>query len=100
MYMNIKIFCILSGVLLLLAIPSGWPYSYYIFLRWFISIVGLYVAYAFYDSQLQSWALVFLSIGLLFNPIIPIYLDKQSWVPIDLISAFLFFIASYSYRKK
>ena len=100
MNMNIKTLCIISGVCLLLAIPTGWPYDFYVLLRWFIFGVSAYVAYGFYKSNLPAWALIFGGIFLLFNPIFPVYLSKSSWVLIDFVSAILFFLAAYSIKTK
>jgi len=98
--MNIKWFCIPSGILLLLAIPTGWPYDFYILLRWVIFVSAGVIAWNFYKSQLTGWSLVFGSIVFLFNPIIPIYLAKSSWVLIDFVGAILFFLAAYSIKEK
>ncbi|MBP8961087.1 hypothetical protein KBG31_02600 [Patescibacteria group bacterium] len=98
--MNIRWLCIVSSVLLLLAIPSGWwPYGYYILLRWVIFISSIISALGFYKSKLTAWAFIFGAIAFLFNPIAPIYLSKTCWVSIDLISAVLFFLAAYSFKK-
>ena len=98
--MNMKWLGVASGALLLLAIPTGWPYNLYILLRWAICISASVVAYGFYKSSLQGWALVFVAIGLLFNPLIPVYLAKSSWVLIDFISAIVFFLSAYSVKTK
>lgn len=98
--MNIKWACIISGVMLLLAIPTGMPYDYYIVLRWVIFLSSIFVAYVFYKSHLLAWTFIFGGIAFLFNPIAPIYLSKESWVPIDLIASVLFFVAAYSVKKK
>lgn len=98
--MNIKWLCIASGILLLLAIPTGWPYDFYILLRWLIFISSIIVAYGFYKSKVTAWAFIFGAVALLFNPIAPIYLNKQSWVPIDFVTAILFFLAAYSTKKE
>lgn len=95
-----KNLCILAGTLLLLAMSTFLPYSFYVFLRWAICLVSIYVSYGFLISKLNGWALVFGAIGIVFNPIIPIYLTKASWLPIDFIGAILFFIAGYSAKKK
>jgi hypothetical protein len=97
--MNIKWLCIISGGLLLLGIPTGWPYSYYILLRWIISIASIFIAYSFYNSKLQAWALIFGAVAILFNPIVPIYFAKSTWVIFDFIGACLFFIAAFSKKK-
>ncbi len=98
--MNIKWLCIASGILLLLAIPTGWPYDFYILLRWVISISSIVVAWGFYKSKLTAWTLVFGAIAFLFNPVAPIYLNKASWTLIDFVSAILFFLAGYSVKRR
>lgn len=98
--MNLKWICILSGIMLLFAIPTGWPYGFYELLRWIIFISSIIVAWGFYNSKLTAWTFIFGAIAFLFNPIAPIYLDKQTWVPIDFVGAVLFFIAAYSIKKK
>lgn len=97
--MNIKWFCIVSGILLLLAIPAWLPSDFYILLRWFIFISSAIVAYNFYTSKLQAWALIFGAVAFLFNPIAPIYLSKSTWVIFDFIGAVLFFFASQATRR-
>lgn len=93
--MNIKLICIGSGILLLLAIPSGWwPYSYYQLLRLAIFVSSGVVAYNFYEKNLTGWTLVFGAICLLFNPVFPFFMDKSSWIVIDFGSALLFFYAT------
>lgn len=93
--MKIRRLCLISGVLLILAIPTGWPYIYYEFLRSAIFVSSIIIADTFHKSKLISWTFVFGAIAFLFNPIIPIYLSKSSWIPIDFLSAILFFYAAH-----
>jgi ABC-type Mn2+/Zn2+ transport system permease subunit len=58
------------------------------------------VAWGFYKSHLPAWAFIFGAVSFLFNPLIPVYLNKSSWIPIDFISAILFFLAAYSTRRR
>lgn len=95
-----KRLCIASGIFLLLAIPSGWPYDYYILLRWFICISAIITARGFYKSKLTGWVLIFAALAFLFNPLFPVHLNKSSWVGIDLISAIVFFLSAYSIKNK
>lgn len=97
--MDLKSQCIIAAILLVLAIPPGWPYGFYQFLRLTIFITAAIVAWGFYNSKLTPWAWVFGSVAFLFNPLIPIHLDKSSWVPIDFMAAMLFFLAAYSVKK-
>lgn len=100
MTMNIKKLCIFAGVLLILAIPPGLPSDYYKILRIVIFIASVAVAWRFYKSHLIPWALIFGSVAFLFNVIRPIYLTRNNWVPIDFISAILFFLAAYSAKRE
>ena len=88
----ISIFLLLSAILPL-------PYGYYMFLRLVIFICSLILAYNFYKFNSQYWAVIFGLISLIFNPIIPIYLDKKMWISIDIISAGLFFFSLESIKK-
>jgi len=98
--MNIKWPSIISGVLLLLGILNIWPYDYYIILRWVVCGVAVFNAVGFSKPKLTGWVLVFGALAFLFNPLVPIYMNKSSWVGIDLISAVLFFISAYSIKQK
>lgn len=87
-------FILLAGALLLLAIPSGlWPYFYYQILRWVITIVALYSAYSSYKTKNTKWTIIMGAVAVLFNPIAPIYFDKNTWQILDLVTAGVFFVS-------
>lgn len=92
--MNIKWICIVAGVMALLAILPSWPYSYYQILRLVLFVSSLVVAYSFYNSKQQGWALAFGAIAFLFNPIFPVFLNRSTWSGIDLITGIIYFLAS------
>lgn len=94
-----KWLCLTSAILLLLAIPTGWPYGFYILLRWFIFFSSVFIAYFYYKSKIEAWVFVFGAIAFLFNPISPVYLSKSTWVILDFIVAVLFFLTSQSLKK-
>ena len=90
---------ILSGInkatviFLLLALGS-WPYSYYIFLRWFVFLsTVLHIGVSISRRRFLVLA-VFVPIGMLFNPLYPVYLSKGAWVFIDIFAA-MFMVISY-----
>lgn len=92
-------FVILAGVMLILAIPSIWPYGYFQLLRWVVTIVSIYSAYIAYESKNKTWVFIMGAIAVLFNPISPIYLQKGTWVVLDLVTSILMFISITKIKK-
>lgn len=78
-----------SAILLIIAIGSH-PYSYYQILRWIIAGSSIYSGWVFSELKLHNWAWAFFIIGILFNSIIPVYLDKSTWQLIDIVVAIVF----------
>jgi len=74
--------CVIA--MLLLALISL-PYGYYILLRWVVTVTAGYIAYLAYIEKRQLWITIFIFIAIIFNPIVPIYLDRQIWSIINVI---------------
>ncbi len=87
--MKLKHISFITGILLLIGILRL-PYSYYEFLRIFVSISAVYFAYKFNESKQQGWLIIFGMIALLFNPIAPVYLSKETWILIDIVAGGIF----------
>ena len=87
--LKFTVFILLIGILPL-------PYGFYIFLRLCVTIVSLFTAFKIVERQSNNfWILIIISI--LFNPIIPVFLFKIAWIPIDLFASFYFFKLSKKY---
>ncbi len=95
-YKNIA--SVITVVLLLLAIPSGWPYGYYVFLRWVATISAIFLVWIAYDLKKTFWLFSMGIVAILFNPIIPIHLDKEIWGVIDFIIAILFLVSIFKIK--
>ncbi|TFB08173.1 hypothetical protein E3V08_05140 [Candidatus Atribacteria bacterium MT.SAG.1] len=89
----------ISIIMLLLAIPTFWPYGYYILLRWAITISALFLLWLAYESKKTFWLFLMGMIAILFNPIIPIHLDKETWVIIDVIVAVIFLVSIFKIKN-
>ena len=89
---------VITGLMLCLAITEL-PYGYYQFLRWIVCGVGILVAYTAFRYEVKWAVFVFGAVAVLFNPIFPIYLTREIWLPIDLVCG-LFFFLSPNYIKK
>jgi len=91
---------VISIIMLLLALPSGWPYGYYQILRFVVCGTSAYMAYQCYTDKNQKWTWLLGVIAVLFNPILPIHMDKESWAVIDVIVAAIFTIFLIKFKKK
>lgn len=81
-----------AAIILLLA-PLEWPYGYYRFLRVAVTVAaaGLCV---FTHRIGEKWLSVALFLTLLtFNPLVPLGLEKDQWVVLNLLGAAVFFVA-------
>lgn len=87
------------GIFLLVAI-GAWPYAYYQLLRWVVCGVGAYTAYLSYGSGRIGWAWTFGVIAILFNPILPFYMQRETWQVVDLAAAVPFLIFPFIDKKR
>lgn len=90
---------IISGIMLLLAIPSIWPYSYYQILRWVVTLVACYSAYTAHESKQNNWMFIMIGIAILFNPIAPIHFKKSTWTIFNLMTAIVMFYSINNTNK-
>ena len=89
----------LIAVAMLLISLADLPYGYYQLLRFVICGVAVYVAYTAYNWQ-KIWVVwLFGFVALLFNPLIPIYLSREIWQPIDVICTILFIVIVFILKK-
>jgi hypothetical protein len=84
------VFTFVPLVLLLLACMARWPYGFYIFLRFVVCASAIYMAVFAYVIRNQFWIWMMVGIAILFNPLVPIYLSRSEWGPIDMITAMVF----------
>lgn len=92
-------FTIVAGIMLLLAIPPIWPYPYFQILRWVVMGVAIYNAYRAEGLEKTQWVYIMGAIAILFNPLFPIYFQKDTWVILDLITAILMFVSIVKIKK-
>jgi hypothetical protein len=66
---------------------EGLPSSYFILLRWAVSIVSAFALISMIERRdVLGWRITFVIILLLFNPILLIHLDRELWQIIDVIT--------------
>jgi len=73
------------SVLLLFGALGTHPYSYYQNLRLVVTITAVFEGWLSHTNNKKEWVWTFLVIGIVFNPIFPIYLPRGLWVIIDVV---------------
>jgi len=70
------------------------PYDYYRLLRWIVCGVAAFAAFrASERNKNGGWVWVLAFVALLFNPIIPVHLERETWAFIDVGVAVLLLIS-------
>ena len=78
---------------MLLAAMGRWPYGYYQFMRWVVCVAAVFVAYKGWTFK-QTWAVwAFGFVAVLFNPIVPFHIQRDTWQVIDFLAAAIFIVA-------
>jgi len=77
------------GILLFIGVLNM-PYGYYRLLRIVVTISSAVYSFHFLEENKMNMVYLFGFIAILFNPIIPIYFDKQTWMVIDIVVGGLF----------
>ncbi len=97
---NQKKILLVISIFCFIALFDGLPYGYFTFLRFTVFGIFTYMTYVLYHSDKNSlWVWVFGFIAVLFNPFIPVYLDREIWWFIDLvIGIFLLLLSIFKFE--
>ncbi len=80
---------LIPAIILLLISQLDWAYGFYQLLRVVVTFTAVYHASSLYDRGNELWSL-YAGIAVLFNPFLPVHLDRSNWAIIDLVTAFIF----------
>ena len=84
--------------MLLLAL-TPLPYGYYTLLRIVVCGAAVWTVLVAYPAKKLWIVWLFAAIAIVFNPIIPIHLDRNIWAVIDVVTALLF-ICTVFYKPR
>lgn len=77
------------------------PIGYYTLLRIVVTISSVAIVVTEYKYGINQWVISIGLIAIIFNPLIPIYLNnKFAWIPIDITVGIVFAIKSFSLKYK
>ena len=91
------------AILLIWAVAQH-PYSYYVLLRWIVSLVAAYSAVEAWQGRRTGFIWLCAALGLIFNPLRPVHLDRGMWGVIDILAACALgstiIVLSYTIKKE
>lgn len=97
--MSYRTLASVAAVLLVVALAEL-PYGYYTLLRIVVCGVSAYGAFIAYGVQTEGWTLVLGMTALVFNPLIPIHLEREVWSIVDLVTAGVLFASGLTLPRR
>ena|SRR5690606_27257769 len=79
---------LIPAAMLLLALLQL-PYGYYTLLRLVVCLTAAIIAFQSWPKH-QAWSIAFGLVALLFNPLILVSFDRETWAPIDVAVAMMY----------
>ena len=73
-----------------LAVVPIWPYGYYVLLRLLVFAAAIFTLATSPDERTRYWWALG-GLALVFNPVVPVHLDRLLWAPIDLAGAWFLY---------
>jgi hypothetical protein len=90
----------LLAVALLFGALGRHSYDYYVLLRVATCGAAAYAAYLAAEQGKRPWAWVLGVITALFNPLFPVHLSRDTWQPIDILTALVFLVSIRFVREQ
>lgn len=97
-----KLIFLIPAIFLCIIPFFKFPYGVYTLLRIVVTLSAAFIIYVNYNKikKVDATIIIFSNILILFNPIIPIKLSREIWLPIDLITAAIYFFHYVKMRKQ
>lgn len=89
----------LIGVVTSLVALGQLPHDYYIFNRFVVTAVAVWVVVIGVREKVPGWLVGLIPLGLLWNPILPFYLDRATWAPLNVLAAVFLFICGLLIKR-
>ena len=97
-----KLLFLIPAIFLCIIPFFKFPYGIYTLLRIVVTLSAAFIIYDNYKktNNINLVIVIFSIILIIFNPIFPIRLNKEIWLPIDLITATIYFYHYIKIRKQ
>jgi uncharacterized membrane protein len=90
----------ISSIFLLLAGFDGWPYDFFVLLRFVVCVSSIYLAWLALNENQEKWIWAYGIIAVLFNPLIPIHFGRSAWAIVDIATAIFLIISNFVFQLK
>ena len=98
---SLNLFLIIPAILLILAPLISFPYGFYMFLRLIVTITSIIII--IYNIKaaggVNEITISFGLIAILYNPIIPVNLTREIWMPINFVTSGIYMYCLFKIRK-
>lgn len=98
---SLNLFLIIPAVLLILAPLISFPYGFYMFLRLIVTITSIIII--IYNIKavggVNEITILFGLIAILYNPIIPVNLTREIWMPINFVTSGIYIYSLFKIRN-
>ena len=98
---SLALFLLIPAGLLIIAPLLSFPYGFYTLLRLIITITTGLILYNTYkiSKGINEVSIIFAFILILYNPIFPVHLSKEIWMPINFITAGIYIYGYFRIKK-
>jgi hypothetical protein len=96
-----KLIFLIPAIFLCVVPFFKFPYGIYTLLRIIVTLSAAFIIYFNYKkiNNVNSTIVLFSIILIIFNPVFPIRLNRELWLPIDLTAAAIYFYHYIKMRK-
>ncbi len=86
----------LLAAAMLIAALGRHPYGYYTLLRWVVCAVSAFSAVRAHEAKRTRWTWAFAVVALVFNPLLPVLRDRDTWAPVDVAVSLLLIVSVFT----
>ena len=99
---SLALFLLIPAALLIIAPLLSFPYGFYTLLRLIVSVTAGFIIYHSYKGAggVNEISIIFTLILILYNPIIPVHLTREIWMPINFITSGIYFYGFFRIKKQ
>ena len=98
---SLALFLLIPAGLLIIAPLISFPYGFYTILRLIITITSAIIIFYTYKSAggVNEISIIFALILILYNPIFPVHLTREIWMPINFITSGIYIFGYFRIKK-